>query len=83
MNSPSRQSNNMSINASLNSTSHNAERISALADKLNQLQINLQNEKLARLEKIDEGLKDTGDKLIEFTEDTQSKYATVKNQKKQ
>ena len=43
MNSPSRQSNNMSMNASLNSTSHNAERISALADKLNQLQINLQH----------------------------------------
>ena len=80
MNSPSRQSNNMSMNASLNSTSHNAERISALADKLNQLQINLQNEKLAKFEKIDESLKDTGDKLIEFTEDTQSKFAAVKDQ---
>ena len=80
MNSPSRQSGNMSMNASLNSTSHNAERISALADKLNQLQINLQNEKLAKFEKIDESLKDTGDKLIEFNEDTQSKFAAVKDQ---
>lgn len=38
MQTPSRQ--NMSMN-SLNSTSHNAERISALADKLNQIQVRL------------------------------------------
>lgn len=40
MNSPSRLSNNMSMN-SLNTTSHNAERISALAEKLNQIQVTL------------------------------------------
>ena len=38
MNSPSRL--NMSMN-SLNTTSHNAERISALAEKLNQIQVTL------------------------------------------
>ena len=64
----------------MNSTSHNAERISALAEKLNQIQINLQNEKLAKLEKIDEALKDTGDKLIDFNEDTTSKFQAVKDQ---
>ena len=78
MNSPSRS--NASFNNSMNSTSHNAERISALAEKLNQIQINLQNEKLAKLEKIDEALKDTGDKLIDFNEDTTSKFQAVKDQ---
>lgn len=38
MKTPSRQSNNMSMN-SMNTTSQNAERISALADKLNQIQV--------------------------------------------
>ena len=86
MNSPSRL--NMSMN-SLNTTSHNAERISALAEKLNQIQVTLlilhfqmglQNEKLSRLEKIDESLKDTGDRLIDFTEDSTSKFQAVKEQ---
>jgi hypothetical protein len=72
--------NTSSLNNSMNSTSHNAERISALAEKLNQIQINLQNEKLAKLEKIDEALKDTGDKLIDFNEDTTSKFQAVKDQ---
>ncbi len=53
MNSLSRQSNNMSMNASLNFISHHEERISTLADKLNQLQINLQNLKFAKFEKIE------------------------------
>ena len=79
MNSPSRLSNNMSMN-SLNTTTHNAERISALAEKLNQIQMGLQNEKLSRLEKIDESLKDTGDRLIDFTEDSTSKFQAVKEQ---
>ena len=38
MNSPSIHSGNMSMN-SLNTSSHNAERIQALADKLNQIQV--------------------------------------------
>ena len=38
MNSPSIQSGNMSMN-SLNTSSHNAERIQALAEKLNQIQV--------------------------------------------
>ena len=40
----------------------------------------LQNDKLSRLEKIDEALKDSGDRLIDFTEDTTSKFQTVKEQ---
>ena len=40
----------------------------------------LQNEKLSRLEKIDESLKDTGDRLIDFTEDSTSKFQAVKEQ---
>ena len=59
MSSPLRQSNNVSMNNSLNTTSHNAERISAIGEKLSQLQMNLQNDKLSKLEKIDEALKDT------------------------
>ena len=39
MNTPSRQSNNMSMNSLNATTSHNAERISALAEKLNQIQV--------------------------------------------
>lgn len=38
MTTPSRQSNNMSMN-SLNTTSHNAERISAIGEKLSQIQV--------------------------------------------
>ena len=38
MNTPSRMS-NLSMN-SVNTASHNVERISALADKLNQIQVN-------------------------------------------
>ena len=34
MSSPLRQSNNVSMNNSLNTTSHNAERISAIGEKL-------------------------------------------------
>ena len=34
MSSPLRQSNNVSMNNSLNKTSHNAERISAIGEKL-------------------------------------------------
>ena len=40
----------------------------------------LQNDKLSKLEKIDESLKDTGDKLIDFTEDSNSKFQAVKDQ---
>ena len=47
MNSISSQSGNTSMNESLNSTSYNEQRISLLANKLNQLQLNIQNEKLA------------------------------------
>ena len=42
--------------------------------------MNLQNDKLSKLEKIDESLKDTGDKLIDFTEDSNSKFQAVKDQ---
>ena len=80
MSSPLRQSNNVSMNNSLNTTSHNAERISAIGEKLSQLQMGLQNDKLSKLEKIDESLKDTGDKLIDFTEDSNSKFQAVKDQ---
>ena len=38
MTTPSRQSNNMSMN-SLNTTSHNAERIAAIGEKLSQIQV--------------------------------------------
>lgn len=65
---------------SLNTTNHNAERISALADKLSQIQIGLQNDKFTKLEKIDEALKDTGDRLIDFNEDSISKFQAVKEQ---
>ena len=40
----------------------------------------LQNDKLSKLEKIDESLKDTGDRLIDFTEDSTSKFQAVKEQ---
>ena len=40
----------------------------------------LQNDKLSKLEKIDESLKDTEDKLIDFTEDSNSKFQAVKDQ---
>ena len=40
----------------------------------------LQNDKLSKLEKIDESLKDTGDTLIDFTEDSNSKFQAVKDQ---
>ena len=80
MSSPLRQSNSVSMNNSLNTTSHNAERISAIGEKLSQLQMGLQNDKLSKLEKIDESLKDTGDKLIDFTEDSNSKFQAVKDQ---
>ena len=80
MSSPLRQSNNVSMNNSLNTTLHNAERISAIGEKLSQLQMGLQNDKLSKLEKIDESLKDTGDKLIDFTEDSNSKFQAVKDQ---
>ena len=36
------------MNESLNSTSHNEQRTSLLANKLNRFQVNLQNEKLAK-----------------------------------
>ena len=55
---------------SIANESHNAERITALGDKLSQIQLGLQNEKYSKLEKIDEALKTTGDKLlIDFKED--------------
>ena len=43
--------------------SHNAENITALGDKLSQIQLGIQNDKHSKLEKIDEALKSTGDKL--------------------
>ena len=40
----------------------------------------LQVDKQSRLEKVDEALKDTGDKLIDFTEETSLKFQGVKEQ---
>ena len=65
---------------SMANASHNAERINALGDKLNQIQLGLQNEKYTKLEKIDEALKTTGDKLIDFNEDCTNKFQAIKEQ---
>ena len=70
----------MENNASMSVTSNNADRITALADKLNQIQVCLQNEKFTKLEKIDEAMKDTGDKLIDFNEDCTNKFQAIKEQ---
>ena len=65
---------------SMANVSHNAERITALGDKLSQIQLGLQNEKYSKLEKIDESLKTTGDKLIDFNEDCTNKFQAIKEQ---
>jgi hypothetical protein len=65
---------------SMANVSHNAERITTLGDKLNQIQLGLQNDKFVKLEKIDEALKTTGDKLIDFNEDCTNKFQAIKEQ---
>ena len=60
--------------------SHNAERITALGDKLSQIQLGIQNNKYSKLEKIDEALKSTRDKLIDFNEDYTNKFQAIKKQ---
>ena len=65
---------------SMANISHNAERITALGDKLSQIQLGIQNDKYSKLEKIDEALKSTGDKLIDFNEDCTNKFQAIKEQ---
>ena len=60
--------------------SHNAEKITALGDKLSQIQLGIQNDKYSKLEKIDEALKSTWDKLINFNEDCTNKFQAIKEQ---
>ena len=60
--------------------SHNAEKNSALGDKLSQIRLGIQNDKYSKLEKIDEALKSTRDKLIDFNEDNTNKFQAIKEQ---
>ena len=46
--------------------SHNAEKITALGDKLSQIQLGIQNNKYSKLEKIDEALKSFNLSLVDF-----------------
>ncbi len=59
------------MNESLNSTSHNEQRTSLLADKLNRVKFT--KWKISKFSKIDKSLKDIRDKWIEFNKDTKSK----------
>ena len=79
MNTPSRLS-NLSMHSVNTTSSHNVERISALAEKLNQIQSNLRNEKMNKLEKLDETLKSSGERLIEFSDDCHAKFQTLREQ---
>ena len=60
--------------------SHNAEKNSALGDKLSKIRLGIQNDKYSKLEKIDEALKSTRDKLIDFNEDNTNKFQAIKEQ---
>ena len=60
--------------------SHKAEKITTLGDKLSQIQLGMQNDKYSKLEKIDEVLKSTWDKLIDFNEDYTNKFQAIKEQ---
>lgn len=77
MNTPSRLS-NLSMHSVNTTTSHNVERISALAEKLSQIQMNLRNEKLSKLEKLDDSLKNSGERLIDFSEECHNKFQSIR-----
>lgn len=77
-NSPSRFS-NVSGNSQLSSASHNLERINSLAEKLNSIQVNISNEKYAKLEKLDGDLKSNGERLVDFAEESQSRFISLRD----
>jgi uncharacterized coiled-coil DUF342 family protein len=80
MNTPSRMS-NLSMHSAVNtSASHNLERITTLAEKLNNIQYNLKSEKVQKFTKLDENLRNNGEKLIEFCEENQQKFQGLKEE---
>ena len=64
----------------MSNASHNAERITALGDKLSKIPLGIQNEKYSKLEKMYEALKTTGNKLLDFNEDCINKFQAIKEQ---
>jgi len=60
--------------------SHNIERIASVAEKLNNIQLHLRNERTNKLDKLDNVLGQTGDKLLEFSEDSHNKFGNIREQ---
>lgn len=60
--------------------SHNIERISSVAEKLSTIQLHLKNERSNKLDKLDNVIQSTGEKLLEFSEDSHTKFGNVREQ---
>lgn len=64
----------------LTSASHNIERISSVAEKLANIQLHLRNDRAGKLDKLDTVIQSTGEKLLEFSEDSHNKFGNVREQ---
>lgn len=62
------------------SASHNIERISSVAEKLSTIQLHLKNERVNKLDKLDTVIQSTGEKLLEFSEDSHNKFGHIREQ---
>lgn len=60
--------------------SHNIERISSVAEKLSTIQLHLKNERVNKLDKLDTVIQSTGEKLLEFSEDSHNKFGNIREQ---
>lgn len=60
--------------------SHNIERISSVAEKLGTIQIHLKNERSGKLEKLDTVIQSSGERLLEFSEDSHNKFGNIREQ---
>lgn len=60
--------------------SHNIERISSVAEKLSTLQLHLKNERCSKLDKLDNVIATTGDKLLEYSEECHNRFGNIREQ---
>lgn len=60
--------------------SHNVERLSSVSDKLIGIQNFLRTERSNRLDKLEGNIQSTGQKLLEFSEESHSKFVNVREQ---
>ncbi len=49
-------------------------------DSINLVQFNLRNEKMTKIEKLDDLLKTTGEQLIDYSDESNAKFSAIKDQ---